>query len=638
MIEVEIGDTGEIVEFDDDIDPSVILSTLNKQYRPMQQRIEDMMYKKGTVKPVESTLFDDTKAKIGQLLFDNNIISDKNKAFEIGGTLATGLGFLPPVAAAFAGDEVGRDLRNERYASAASKTALEAAGPLGDGVAAAIPVMAGKIGDTAKNLYKVQNTTEGGLQTADELGGLPSPSIAVADNQKGFENYGDISLVGQKDSFSNDPTFAADIYSARFPRPTNKINYKALLKEQDRVQDGLPQEFNTVSSDFYQDRIAEDPDRLAQSLPNKVAFLKTQGIDVDPTTFMSQKEAKKPNETFFNIFSDYYGEAGNRKIINLKTKQNPEFIDKSTRLISELGLSDSDLVTDGVANEKGVMFAMRALRQDRDASLPQEATFDRFAARDFIDGKVDERSEAFNQYINDQKNRLVSGKAFSVWNPDTATSKEIAFNLGNAVKLMVKGNPRNKEGFNYGVGNIRANVAPQLKSIKQITDRRGQIVADEEMIGVKQSFDDAFEYLEPELRKAWKYDSEPSMSDLADGLADYATGKGDDFNMSPELKSEVQDFFKQLADAPTNYFEIKPQRAVDVGEFFGAAVPEGTSPKVIKMLESKGLKIEKYKPSERKGAIDRLNERSGGKILFSGAGAMVLFGAANSEGERNESS
>ena len=162
--------------------------------------------------------------------------------------------------------------------------------------------------------------------------------------------------------------------------------------------------------------------------------------------------------------------------------------------------------------------------------------------------------------------------------------------------------------------------------MKQITDRRGQIVGSDEMTMVKEGFNSRLDNLYDDLSGNWAFSSEPSYSDFADGIENAAKGDFGDFkNLSSNQKNELKGFFDELANAPTNYFEIKPQRAVDINEFFGAAVPEGTSKDVIAQLKAKGLKIEKYKPEKRLEAIEKLNIKSKGNIFFSGAGAALLY-------------
>ena len=69
-------------------------------------------------------------------------------------------------------------------------------------------------------LMGLHNINERKLGMANRLGGLPVPSIAVANPELGFEGFGNISLVAPQKLVtpaSGNPVFAADVYSARFP-------------------------------------------------------------------------------------------------------------------------------------------------------------------------------------------------------------------------------------------------------------------------------------------------------------------------------------------------------------------------------------------------------------------------------------
>ena len=45
---------------------------------------------------------------------------------------------------------------------------------------------------------------------------------------------------------------------------------------------------------------------------------------------------------------------------------------------------------------------------------------------------------------------------------------------------------------------------------------------------------------------------------------------------------------------PTEYFESKVRRAVDLDEFSAAVVPKNTSPKAMKVLENAGIEVQTY--------------------------------------------
>ena len=66
-----------------------------------------------------------------------------------------------------------------------------------------------------------------------------------------------------------------------------------------------------------------------------------------------------------------------------------------------------------------------------------------------------------------------------------------------------------------------------------------------------------------------------------------------------------------LRNTPTNYFEVKPQRAVGLGEFRGAVVPRGVDPQALAVLEKHGIEVVQYGKGEgaRDKAIASLSKR-----------------------------
>jgi hypothetical protein len=483
-------------------------------------------------------------------------------------------------------------------------------------------------------MYKVHNITEGGLKKAYEFGGIPVPSLAIADNTHGFDSFGDISLVGDRSSFTKDPTFASDVYSPRFPQSKDKIDSKAARLEAERLSGVVdPQIDSGFSSQFYPERLAEDITRLESSTGNKAAFLSGIGEDINPSNYTSLPE--KPKLTM-----DGYGFAlRGKRISPMEFRENSGHIEATKKWLTQFDEKGVDVSfwrnADGTPNNDALETTYKSMRKERQAleEYAEGPKFDMSKARQDIDSRVANNQQKFDSYIRDQKNRISKGKVFTKWNPNTGTSKEFQYNLDNAVKLM-KGKIRGGEGFSYGVGSIRAEVAPQLKSMSQIQDRRGQIVGEDQMTMVKEGFNSRLDNLYDSLSSKWAYSSDPSYSDFADGIINAAKGDMADFKgLSDNDRKELKGFFNELANAPTNYFEIKPQRAVDINEFYGAAVPKGTSKSIIDSLKAKGLEVEIYEPEMRKEAINKLNIKSGGALFFSGSGAAILY--SNTDKEEN---
>jgi hypothetical protein len=69
---------------------------------------------------------------------------------------------------------------------------------------------------------------------------------------------------------------------------------------------------------------------------------------------------------------------------------------------------------------------------------------------------------------------------------------------------------------------------------------------------------------------------------------------------------------------PTEYFEVKPERVVNIGEFSGAALPGNVDPKVKAILKKHGVPFKIYKTEEERQAVTASFQRKKG-VLFSQA-------------------
>jgi hypothetical protein len=175
--------------------------------------------------------------------------------------------------------------------------------------------------------------------------------------------------------------------------------------------------------------------------------------------------------------------------------------------------------------------------------------------------------------------------------------------LDNLVKEMKGG--AGAEGFFYGVGNIRAVATPKFKNFEQVKAARENIVSSKDFEPVKKKINDAFNDLTDRMRSLegnnnYAYKPEDALYEL--GQVKNVNFLDKIYKDVPEaLKADVQIFMNKVKSMPTEYFEIKPQRAVQVSEFSGAIAPKGTPQKSIDYLKSQGVdKIYFYEtPQER---------------------------------------
>ena len=198
----------------------------------------------------------------------------------------------------------------------------------------------------------------------------------------------------------------------------------------------------------------------------------------------------------------------------------------------------------------------------------------------------------------------------------------VPLTLENIVKDM-KGNVRGGESHNYGAGSVRSRVTPQFKSMKEMQAARGRLVSHEQFQAMKDATNEELgrlaEAFEPYYKfsgRGWEHQNDfASMLAEPGGIRNLREAYDD---LPAELIEQTRSFLARLRDMPTEYFEAKPQRAVGLGEFRGAVVPDNQVNNVADILRRNGIEqIETYPRHDSVARRDALMKF--GKYFFSGA-------------------
>ena len=243
--------------------------------------------------------------------------------------------------------------------------------------------------------------------------------------------------------------------------------------------------------------------------------------------------------------------------------------------------------------------------------IPFDETKARSSVSDYFNTNPNAYSE-FKNWFNDKLSDYdIQEKIFDGYTA-SGNRRYLPHNLDNVVKIMTR-KTRDGEGYNYGSGNIRASVTPQFKTVKQLKANADKLVSAEEFSKIKDEVNQDLENVADAVAKGFKFDTTSFgyLDTVSEMLKDYAKNKSkakrDYFNeLSVENEKIIEDYLTKLKNLPTEYFEGKPQRIVDVREFSAAIVPKNTSPELIKRLETRGIKVYKYESSkERAGIIEQ---------------------------------
>lgn len=199
------------------------------------------------------------------------------------------------------------------------------------------------------------------------------------------------------------------------------------------------------------------------------------------------------------------------------------------------------------------------------------------------------------------------------WSNDGERRLYAPHTLDNMVKASKGKNA--SEGFNYGPTSWKAAIMRPFQSLRDIQDSRGLIgkVPEKELDAQKSALaDDGYK-----LAEALGYrDTDPDM--IWEGLR----------SQDPDIRQQAQALRSALLELPTEYFEAKPQRAVDIGEFKMAGVPEGMDD-VAEHLKRRGLDVRTLPKgeTERAAALTEML-RSRPDLLFSDTGKPSILGSA----------
>jgi hypothetical protein len=284
-----------------------------------------------------------------------------------------------------------------------------------------------------------------------------------------------------------------------------------------------------------------------------------------------------------------------------------------------------------LVNEYGSKADNRLLKakflQEQNA-LPDRKLFpDEYKYTSEIDRLSRENQNQYDAWVNNLETNLpelgvnVKERIFKGYTP-SGNRKYAPVTLENVVKEMKGG--ASTEGWNYGVGNIRALVTPKFKNLTEIKGSRDRILSEKDFTPIKEKFNDAYFDLTKRLKEVNpQFDADNAILDIAE-TRNYSI-LDDYYKDAPKnLKADIGAYLDSLKSMPTGYFEIKPQRAVDIGEFKGAIVPKNLSPQARGILDNAGIKdIYEYATPEEKAS---LFNKFGSQMFGVGVGVPLSTG------------
>ena len=424
-----------------------------------------------------------------------------------------------------------------------------------------------------KDMVFLHNTSPDKLALYDNIGGLPSPSIAVTKVDVPHEGFGNITLIGKPEKFDPavDPrnkVYSADAYTPRGPKPIRLSKPGA-----------------------------------AEQLAKDYAGIKTADRDASETLEKG-------------IFALRNLERVNQESLYYPKNRAEEFVDflysglAKRKYAKEKGLPDSvfnqydDFIDYGQFKEFN-----KWVKAEKDKYLDQDSVFQYF----------DEAEQTLKTVPYDLENVVANMIS------DTQRGGESVFGASdNYMKALTSKTYPDLASIKADKSRIDLVTGTD----DTLFDNIGDVLQSEKMIGPDDDFeiDELLAYVKTEL--AYGVKLEPAVKGAVKKLVEDSNLKYID---EPSINAKILKVFEDNANSVVNYFEAKPTRAVGFDEFSGALVPETTPQSTIDLLEKRGLKVIRRNRMTPQGDLIKKNF---GKELFSVAPiAAAASATAMMEGE-----
>ena len=461
-----------------------------------------------------------------------------------------------------------------------------------------------------RTLFVAHNTSEEKLRKTLELGGFPMPSLAVARTDKGgFPGYGEITFLADPRLLDEPDVTAydADIYSPRVPEQFPKVSPEKAGAFVKRAKAFIPEGAMIPEYLGYDETDRDLPRSLMSNELVQLAYLAEQGRAPKLKKLKVAKEVKAALKTEYD--------SPERAALALAYY---------TRLDRELNAARA---------EKGIEPTNIYLEDDGTVSYRNQRNFDDLiseAKRSPFDQKAF-KSELYDRTMGSLKAREKFAKYTAELAGDITESyrmfkgftysgnrKWAPFNLENVMAEMRKDLREGNHDAFGGTGSIRARVASTpMKKMKDVQRNRDRIVSDQEMQDIKDRQAERFTTLADEIARYYKFAA--SGIRYYDAAAEAIAGGPKEWRESftEEALPAIRAYVEELKALPTEYFEAKANRVMQLGDFAVAVVPRTVSPDIKQALQASGVQIRYYKKGDEADRLRQIEQQD--DLLFQSA-------------------
>ena len=511
--------------------------------------------------------------------------------------------------------------------------------------------------ERTKELVAVHNLTEENLREALDLGGMPSPSIAVVKAQDGHSKYGPISLVFGPDAIDPQANRANRVYGSDAWTPTRpnveyEVNSKAAADFEDTVYEASQSDFEgkfANSSSLQRigvDEVSsENREELAQKLQRdtavQLAYLKAQGEKVEPIYRTEKEQFDSLGNDSLEKIIEYAGADELKKVF-----EGGDF-DLMDKLADKAADALEEKYTHGSLEGQNRRWQMRInkLRNENRGRLYGLLEHAYKMMTDTSNGKVELDVEATREAIRqaapeaavknwvkeqlgsvlEQKGIRNSKDRFTPGGKRRSfTELHNPYTLENLVAAMNDQNARGQDVWGLSASTLMSTTTAEYKNLDEVRADKGRLqqMPEEEYKALLKKADHQIEVVIDKLRSETEAHTDNSFEEreiLGDILLRAAQGSQtaaaigkafakEGYIIGKDTAQMIRQLYKDVAAIPTGYFEAKPQRAVGFDEVKAAVLPDNASETLVNSLKEQGVPVYQYKAGDDAKRNEILNK------------------------------
>ena len=517
--------------------------------------------------------------------------------------------------------------------------------------------------EETRDLLALHNMTADNLRGALKLGGLPMPSIAIVKAAAGHSKYGPISVVFEKSTIDpqadrRNKVYGGDAYTPTAPKVEYPVNDRAMRKVEKhlaelsgQVAGGIFRNDTALRRLGIEDASSVDADALAERLSRddsvQAAYLADSGKAMEPVR-QSKEFSKYGNGALQQLVS----EVGVQELSRI----NAEMQTGNYAAVREIEETIRDIIRSTYeVQHRGFLDRKPELKQKRIAHYMENnvniRTVEDFArnAWEFYQDNGATTDEIDRWATTDKLHEMVTQDQVKAWlrpqlegllgeagiyngkerytasgNQRSFAQTHYAYTLENIVRAMAE-TQKERGGQTFGVTakTMQAVSTPSYDSIAAIKADSGRLGAVE-----GEAYDAAVQKVETQIEQAIRKvmrENKPhsdnqfdEMEIIGEVMMEAAKGtkteaaiqrafQKEDYTISKETAKMVQKLFRDAAALPTEYFEAKPQRAVQFNEAAAVVVPDDLPAGLKKGLEELGATVREYKAGDEQSRLEAVN-------------------------------